>query len=90
MKRIHSCALAAAAALVCGAASASWTYTETNGTEAVVVDTSKAGIGSLTDGVWTFYTTRAKGTKNLTVDASKGGVAIATESPANCNIGMSL
>lgn len=76
---------AAAVALVSSihSASASWTYTETNGTEAVVVDTSKAGKGSLTDGVWTFYTTRAKGTKNLTVDASKGGVAIATESPAS-------
>lgn len=79
------CCVVAAVALVSSihSASASWTYTETNGTEAVVVDTSKAGKGSLTDGVWTFYTTRAKGTKNLTVDASKGGVAIATESPAS-------
>lgn len=75
--------VAMAVALATTSAHARFIYTETNGTEAVVVDTSKAGIGSLTDGVWTFYTTRAKGTKNLTVDASKGGVAIATESPAS-------
>ena len=75
--------VAMAVALATTSAHARFIYTETNGTEAVVVDTSKAGIGSLTDGVWTFYTTRAKGTKNLTVDASKGGIAIAEERTAS-------
>lgn len=59
MKRIHSCALAAAAALVCGAASASWTYNPDDGT--------------LTDGVWTLNATLVKNTMDqLDVSGQKG------------------
>ena len=59
MKRIHSCALAAAAALVCGAASASWTYNPSDGT--------------LTDGVWTLNATLVKNTTDqLDVSGQKG------------------
>ena len=59
MKRIHSCALAAAAALVCGAASASWTCNPSDGT--------------LTDGVWTLNATLVKNTTDqLDVSGQKG------------------
>jgi hypothetical protein len=59
MKRIHSCALAAAAALVCGAASASWTYNPDDGT--------------LTDGVWTLNATLVNNTTDqLAVSGQKG------------------
>ena len=62
MKRIHSCALAAAAALVCGAASASWTYNPDDGT--------------LTDGVWTLNATLVKNTTDqLDVSGQKGSFA---------------
>lgn len=62
MKRIHSCALAAAAALVCGAASASWIYNPSDGT--------------LTDGVWTLHATPVKNTTDqLDVSGQKGSFA---------------
>ena len=62
MKRIHSCALAAAAALVCGAASASWTYNPSDGT--------------LNDGVWTLNATLVKNTTDqLDVSGQKGSFA---------------
>ena len=62
MKRIHSCALAAAAALVCGAANASWTYDPDGGT--------------LTDGVWTLHATLVKNTTDqLDVSGQKGSFA---------------
>ena len=58
-KRIHSCALAAAAALVCGAANAAWTYDPDSGT--------------LTDGVWTLNATLVKNTTDqLDVSGQKG------------------
>lgn len=62
MKRIHSCALAAAAALVCGAANASWMYNPSDGT--------------LTDGVWTLNATLVKNTTDqLDVSGQKGSFA---------------
>ena len=58
-KRIHSRALAAAAALVCGAANAAWTYDPDSGT--------------LTDGVWTLNATLVKNTTDqLDVSGQKG------------------
>lgn len=68
MKRIHSCALAAAAALVCGAASASWTYNPDDGT--------------LTDGVWTLNATLVKNTTDqLDVSGQKGSFKGTEPSP---------
>ena len=68
MKRIHSCALAAAAALVCGAVSASWSYNPDDGT--------------LTDGVWTLNATRVKNTTDqLDVSGQKGSFKGTEPSP---------
>lgn len=61
---------------IVSSAEAAWVYTETN--------TVANGVsqGSLTDGVWTFYATRAKNSAtDLSVDAKKG-MSIATESLA--------
>ena len=58
-KRIHSCALAAAAALVCGAANAAWKYDPDSRT--------------LTDGVWTLNATLVQNTTDqLEVSGQKG------------------
>ena len=68
MKRIRSCALAAVAALVCGAASASWTYNPSDGT--------------LTDGVWTLNATLVKNTTDqLDVSGQKGSFNGTVPSP---------